>query len=618
MASVACPALAETVPTFPGPPIATPELVVSLPDAGGYGVASDGGDGVWFNDIEPEQGKAVPYLAHYTPELGALQRVPLKSSTPGPGWVWGITPGLHGEELFVSFEEGLLSQITANGKLKNKMLPAADGNPQSLVVSADGTVWFLSRAHGCYLVHVTQKGKLLSSTALGDDCYTLTIGPDGNIWVAVYTSSYVDEVSAASGSVIAQYAIRLPVGIATLGNDIYVSQTEPGVIAKIDPAGEVTEYVLPTPRKLEWMTAGPDGAVWFDELQGPNNTPGLGRLSPTGELSEVEVGASFIAATSDAIYFRGYVGSQGGLVREPLGNFVPPEPTYVALGDSYSSGEGNPPYAPGTDEQADKCHRSDAAYGPLLDQALNLGATKFSACSGAITDDFFNANHLYPTEPRQLDSLSAATKTVTLTIGGDDAGFPEVVNDCVNVGIQAGFGCSTGQALRDGVSRRLTALSGGAPESIDGHPIHSYLSVLEAIHKEAPNARIVIGGYPLLFGTDEAGYRVEPKAPSGRTCTVGTSLAGPLEVDYSDAQWMNAEGLKLDSIIKKAVKQAKKAKIPVGYASPTGFLSHGLCDSSQSWLNPVTVNGTEPDPGSLHPNSVGQQGYEAAFSAALE
>jgi hypothetical protein len=124
------------------------------------------------------------------------------------------------------------------------------------------------------------------------------------------------------------------------------------------------------------MTAGPDGAVWFDENSGPAGEPAIGRLTPGGALSEVslgDAGVEGIAATDDAIYFTEANGPDAGLMRIPVDNLTEPaEATYVALGDSYSSGEGDPPYELGSDVQGDTCHRSQQAYGPLIDGALKL------------------------------------------------------------------------------------------------------------------------------------------------------------------------------------------------------------------------------------------------------
>jgi hypothetical protein len=64
--------------------------------------------------------------------------------------------------------------------------------------------------------------------------------------------------------------------------------------------------------------------------------------------------------------------------------------TYVALGDSYSSGEGSPPYDPGSDTIQDHCHRSPDSW--TADVAATFSYTAFPnsfltvACSGSPTN----------------------------------------------------------------------------------------------------------------------------------------------------------------------------------------------------------------------------------------
>jgi hypothetical protein len=65
--------------------------------------------------------------------------------------------------------------------------------------------------------------------------------------------------------------------------------------------------------------------------------------------------------------------------------FAPALTGYAALGDSFASGEGNPPYDAGSDTSSDSCHRSTVAYAHQVAQALDLPLS-FYACSGAKTD----------------------------------------------------------------------------------------------------------------------------------------------------------------------------------------------------------------------------------------
>ena len=88
---------------------------------------------------------------------------------------------------------------------------------------------------------------------------------------------------------------------------------------------------------------------------------------------------------------------------------------YVALGDSYSAGVGA---GGGTGT----CFRGPRGYPPLLARRLGLDLD-YRACLGATVSDVLGV---------QLDGLDAATELVTLTIGGNDAGFADVLRSAAS------------------------------------------------------------------------------------------------------------------------------------------------------------------------------------------
>jgi hypothetical protein len=107
---------------------------------------------------------------------------------------------------------------------------------------------------------------------------------------------------------------------------------------------------------------------------------------------------------------------------------------YVAMGDSFSSGEGVLPFEEGTDVSGgNQCHRSELAYAKMLSRdpysTLSLQGGTFVACSGAetkhVTTNTFNG------ESRQVSRIISSTKVVSITIGGNDIGFMGFATDCV-------------------------------------------------------------------------------------------------------------------------------------------------------------------------------------------
>src|SRR5271166_3340131 len=91
---------------------------------------------------------------------------------------------------------------------------------------------------------------------------------------------------------------------------------------------------------------------------------------------------------------------------------------YVALGDSYSAGVGAGSYI----GSSGSCDRSTKAYPQLWAGAHAPASYAFIACSGATTASVISG---------QLSALSSATTLVSITVGGNDVGFPSVMETCL-------------------------------------------------------------------------------------------------------------------------------------------------------------------------------------------
>src|SRR6185437_9318769 len=102
-------------------------------------------------------------------------------------------------------------------------------------------------------------------------------------------------------------------------------------------------------------------------------------------------------------------------------------------------------------------------------------ALSFQACSGAKTTDV-NAN--------QLGTLGSGTSLVTITIGGNDAGFSNVIINC------ALYYFTCGGAISEANSFIANKLGGLLDATYNN------------IRSRASTAHVVVVGYPHLF-TDE-------------------------------------------------------------------------------------------------------------------
>ncbi len=117
----------------------------------------------------------------------------------------------------------------------------------------------------------------------------------------------------------------------------------------------------------------------------------------------------------------------------------------VALGDSFISGEGAKRYLTGTGSKDNVCHRANTAYPYLVAKNLDYRLVT-AACSGAVTDDVIRSGQ-HPHSPsdvlggrKQLEVLDrsdlvgspADIDVLVLSIGGNDAGFGDIVRTCLD------------------------------------------------------------------------------------------------------------------------------------------------------------------------------------------
>ena len=269
---------------------------------------------------------------------------------------------------------------------------------------------------------------------------------------------------------------------------------------------------------------------------------------------------------------------------------------YVALGDSYQSGEGAYDYLLPTDSAENKCHRSANAYPRrLVDNGTVALDLDFGACSGATTGDLpvtYSANRPPFTDgTSQLDRLDSSTKLVTLGIGGNDVGFPSIMRDCIVETYRDFFDwagdSSCEKELGDTLQAKVDALVSG---NILGE-------TYKEVRRRAPFARVVIVGYPRFFVEGGAG-----SAASDDHCAV---------IRRADQRWINYNIRKLNRLIGNQAARLGMQYADI-YTTPDG---HEQCGpSEQLFLNGLIGFG---DSESYHPNAFGHELIAARLTSAL-
>ena len=142
----------------------------------------------------------------------------------------------------------------------------------------------------------------------------------------------------------------------------------------------------------------------------------------------------------------------------------------VALGDSYMSGEGADSFYEGTnDEGGNECRRAETAYAPQMlklqgdvPEHARFSDLLFLACSGAIGAEVIDQpQHIAQPQLQAFLHEWEATankrdpKLVILSIGGNDAGFGSIAQNCLLPGNCAEIGDQWMKGLDD-VKRKVT------------------------------------------------------------------------------------------------------------------------------------------------------------------
>lgn len=211
----------------------------------------------------------------------------------------------------------------------------------------------------------------------------------------------------------------------------------------------------------------------------------------------------------------------------------------------------------------------------------------------------------------QVAALNANTDLVTISIGGNDIGFGDMIQACVR--ILAQFNDCRGRFVRDGsdaISNRIQAVK---PELV---------ALYEALATRAPNARVLVVGYPQLMRKDGGG---------DRNCLVGR--IGSEEA--ADRIWIRDRIIELNRAIRDAARTARTQLIASNLNSQVEYVDienvlagHELCTdhefANQARVRPeagrgywVNVDENEKR-NSFHPNPTGYQRMAARLALYIE
>lgn len=254
---------------------------------------------------------------------------------------------------------------------------------------------------------------------------------------------------------------------------------------------------------------------------------------------------------------------------------LPGERVYVALGDSYSSGLGS--------EQGyfdDACKKATNAWAFKMQPAFQA-STSLQACQGK------TIAHIRSTQLPALKNYFAARpgspQLVTLTVGGNDVGFSDLLKACA-----IGPSCTGREA------KGWTDI-----DSKEGPLTSLYTEIKTA----APYADIVVGGYPWVL---------EPTGSSNNAVCLG--------IGQNEREMFTRLSTHLNNTIIDAANEA--GVWTVGNSVRSIFVGHNACvDGANEWIHAGNRDfGGEMglvDMKSFHPKDSGQLAYAIAFSNTL-
>lgn len=245
---------------------------------------------------------------------------------------------------------------------------------------------------------------------------------------------------------------------------------------------------------------------------------------------------------------------------------------YVALGDSYTS-------FPGSSSQINvACLRSSKNYPHLVASALNYHLVDMS-CSGATTADLTSWQNLGAAP--QFVGLTASTQVVTVSIGANNSQLSSLLlGGCVSF-----KSVSASQNNPCEVSTFNEAAS--ALELLKPTLIATY----QAIRAKAPDARVIVVGYPQILGNS------------------GTCARFPLAA--GDVAYVNTINSQLNNVVQQAALTAGVEYLDL--ANPS--MTHGIC-SADPWINGMTNEPGKAFP--LHPYATEQQAVAMLLEQMLK
>jgi lysophospholipase L1-like esterase len=257
---------------------------------------------------------------------------------------------------------------------------------------------------------------------------------------------------------------------------------------------------------------------------------------------------------------------------------------YVSLGDSYTAA----PLVPNPTGNPILCGRSTNNYPSDVARAVSPSSFTDASCSSATTADMTQSQSLeggLQTAPPQFNALKSTDTIVTVGIGGNDAGLIGVAEECAELDILDPFGSACKHHYESGGSDpNMAAITATGPK---------VAGVIQGIHARAPQAKVLVVGYPDGLPTN------------------GSSCWPLVPISAGDITYFNSLEQSLNSVLANAAGHNRATYVDTWHSS----IGHDACKApGTAWVNGIIPTSAAFP---LHPNQAGEQNMANQVRANL-
>jgi lysophospholipase L1-like esterase len=515
----------------------------------GIGFVEEGGSSVIFNGTD-EALPLMPYSAGQVlvPWPGSGELVSLANIATG-----GMRLGVYGNPLGVLRDNRFLGELVSKSltappaPIRGPSVEMLDINPQTLAFSSNGD-WLVAETLNGSFVRIARSTHEVLPFA---QSFSM---PNSDREFASYISISDD------GRFVALY-------------NQYFSVFR---VYDLDTCNEAAGPPLELP---------PQHCDYFDYLPYINSQLAVGAIRHVRFINQDLL--EFHVNTADEASHKGvYEIAPSGNIGAQIG--------YLAMGDSYTSGEGAFDYISGTDTGLNKCHLSLWSYPFIMAPSLATD-THSVACSGAVIRDVGSISTAYHGQAQGLESFEDVIAdftpgyipqhyfasryqpaVATVSIGGNDIGFGDILKKCVSLHL----GISSPNTCFNTYEDRLEV-----KQLVDRTALRLSDLYLQ-LRREAPVTRFYVIGYPQVAYKDGE-------------CALNVHLNRE-ELGFTE-ELINY----LNSVVSDAASKAGLLFVDISHALD----GHRLCEGDSVAVNGLTA-GNDAGPfghESYHPNALGHR-----------